>query len=153
MFFLLFSMHFDRDTGQDYGRLSLNHPVNGCRSIWVATSAVATRQEAEGFHQRYGMIPPCYRTKNANPYRVDTKPYFLTTKGVEGNFYCIHPITVYTDKGGVRSEFGIHRDANVVGSEGCIVLTGERFKSFEQEMSTMLNTFNLKQLPLFVQYS
>lgn len=153
MFFLLFTMHFDRNKGIDYGRLSLNHIQNGCRTIWIATSSTANRQEAEGYHQRYGMIPPCYRTRNANPYRVATKPYYLGTRGIEGNFYLISPVTVYTDKGGQRSEFGIHRDANVVGSAGCIVMSDDRFKSFELEMKSMRETYNLNQLPLFVQYS
>ena len=47
------------------------------------------------------------------------------TKGVEGSFYQILPFEVPTD-GAIRGDFGIHFDANVPGSLGCIVLTTQR---------------------------
>ena len=73
-------------------------------------------------------------------------------KGVEGNFYQILPFEVKTDKGGVRGDFGIHKDANVLGSMGCIVLTPERFQGFEKEV-TQLAKEGKDSIPLFVTYS
>jgi len=100
------------------------------------------------------MIPPCYRTQNANPYMVDLTPINLKNiKGVEGNFYKINPFTVITDKGMQRGDFGIHLDANVPGSLGCIVLEREKFIDFEKEIVLIKKQFNIKELPLFVQYS
>ena len=74
------------------------------------------------------------------------------TKGVEGNFYKINPYLVRTDKGGERGDFGIHKDANVVGSAGCIVMTEDRFKSFEKRMQELYNQ-GIKEIPLTVIYS
>jgi hypothetical protein len=73
-------------------------------------------------------------------------------KGVEGNFYKIDPHAVTTDKGGFRGDFGIHRDANVPGSMGCIVMNAEKFALFEQTMKKLAST-GVKRIPLFIQYS
>lgn len=148
--FLLFTAHFDRDKGLDYGRLGLWSYDRGHIKIWVATSSYSTKQYAENFHERGGMLPPPYRCRNLPFYRVETNPIPLpNVKGVEGNFYKIIPHQVVTDKGGSRSDFGIHRDANAPGSLGCIVMTGDRFKDFEAEMKKI----NYPNIPLFVQYS
>lgn len=152
-YFLLFSMHFDRDKGLDWGRLSLNCLKQGTVDIWVTTSSVASKQQAEGFHQRGGMIPPQYRCPKLKHYTVGTNPLPLPhVKGVEGNFYKINPHKIMTDKGGVRSDFGIHIDANVPGSMGCPVMSKERFKQFEKRMA-QLQKEGVKNLPLYVQYS
>ena len=74
------------------------------------------------------------------------------TKGVEGNFYQILPFEVKTDKGGVRGDFGIHKDANAPGSLGCIVMSDKRFKGFEGKMKE-LSAEGIKDVPLFVSYS
>jgi len=148
--FLIFSMHFDRDKGLDYGRLGL-WSDKGCLKIWTATSSYATKQYSENFHERGGMLPPPYRCKNLPFYTVATKPIPLpNVKGVEGNFYKINPHQITTDKGGIRGDFGIHRDANVPGSFGCLVMNSERFQDFENEMKKLSN---FSTIPLFVQYS
>ena len=152
-YFLFFSMHFDRDKGLDWGRLSLNSLQKGTIDIWVTTSSVASKQQVEGFHQRGGMIPPQYRCPNLRHYSVGTTPLPLPhVKGVEGNFYKINPHIILTDKGGKRSDFGIHIDANVPGSMGCPVMSEERFKSFEKRMA-QLRKEGVKSVSLFVQYS
>ena len=152
-YFLIFSMQFDRDTGLDSGRLTLNSLSGTKGRVWVATSATDGLQFVESFHQRGGLIPPQYRCKDVPSYFVDTNPIPMPeTKGVEGNFYRISPYMVTTDKGGVRSDLGIHRDANVPGSMGCIVMTGERFRDFEKAMQTLRDD-KIPSIPLFVQYS
>lgn len=153
MYFLDFSMHFDRDKGLDQGRLCLRHIEKGTLEIWKATSSTTVRQYSESFHYRKGLIPPEYRVPGLKSWQVNTKPIDLSqNKGVKGNFYKINPHEVKTDKGGVRSDFGIHKDANVPGSLGCIVLTDERFRDFEKEMS-QLSKQGVDSLPLFVTYS
>ena len=151
--FLLFTQHFDRDPGQDYGRLSINGLSDGTTHIWKATSSHATKQHAESFHERGGLLPPQYRVPNLKNYTVNTKPIDLRhNKGVAGNFYQISPFAVKTDKGGERSDFGIHLDANVEGSLGCIVMDAIRFQQFEQAMTKLRNA-GVASIPLFVQYS
>ena len=150
---LFFSQHYDRDRGLDYGRLSLNSLGTGVVNIWKATSSVASKQYPESFHERGGIIPPCYRCKNLDKYIVDTKPIALPhIKGVGGNFYKINPHFVLTDKGGQRSDFGIHLDANVPGSMGCIVMTKNRFDEFEKEIEK-LRSKGIQNIPLFVHLS
>lgn len=153
MYFLNFSLHFDRDRGLDQGRLCLRHLEKGTVVIWKATSSTNKKQYRESFHERGGLIPPEYRVPELKSWQVRTKPIDLSHNlGVKGNFYKIDPHEVKTDKGGVRSDFGIHKDANVPGSLGCIVLTTERFKLFEKEMSQLAKQ-GVDTLPLFVTYS
>ena len=152
-YFLIFSMHFNRDRGLDWGRLSLNCLQRGTVDIWVTTSSVASKQEREGFHYRGGMIPPQYRVPGLKNYWVETVPFPLHhVKGVEGNFYKINPHEIQTDKGGVRSDFGIHIDANVPGSLGCPVMSKDRFAKFEKRMKAVYDQ-GIDRIPLFVQYS
>ncbi|MEO0834786.1 MAG: hypothetical protein AAFY16_02105 [Cyanobacteria bacterium J06642_3] len=158
--FLLFTQHFDRDQGLDWGRLSINSLVQGTTHIWKATSSHSTKQYAESFHECGGMLPPQYRVRHPDNsaktlpfYTVNTNPIPLDhVKGVSGNFYQISPHKVITDKGGVRSDFGIHKDANVPGSLGCPVMSSDRFEQFEQAMAKLRRLGEL-YLPLFVQYS
>ena len=151
--FLSFTQHFDRDKGLDWGRLSINSLILGVIDIWIATSSHASKQYAESFHERGGMLPPPYRVPGLKFYTVSTTPIPMPgTKGVEGNFYQILPFEVTTDKGGKRSDFGIHRDANAPGSLGCIVMSSDRFEQFEKAMSKLRNQ-GIAKLPLFVQYS
>ena len=154
-FFLLFTAHFDRDRGLDYGRLSINSLDKGTINIWKAASSYATKQKqyGESFHERGGMLPPQYRVPKLKNWSVLTKPIPLDLiKGVEGNFYKLSPYEVTTDRGGVRSDFGIHKDANAPGSLGCIVMSPDRFMNFELAMA-YFRKHDIKQLPLLVQYS
>lgn len=153
MYFLLFTLHFDRDRGLDQGRLSLNHLDNGTLDIWIATSSISTKQDRESFRERGGLLPPQYRVPNLKKWEVDLNSIPMPqVKGVEGNFYRLLPFKVVTDRGGVRSDFGIHKDANSPGSMGCIVMGGRRFAEFEAKMQG-LKIAGVNRLPLFVQYS
>ncbi len=152
-YFFIFSMHFDRDRGLDWGRLSLNSLDRGTIDIWVTTSATKNRQYKENFHEKGGMIPPQYRCPNLKNYWVDLAPIPLPhIPGVAGNFYKINPHMVQTDKGGNRGDFGIHLDGNVPGSMGCPVMERSRFEKFEKRIKT-LRLEGVSSIPLFVQYS
>ena len=151
--FLVFNSHFDRDKGLDFGRLSLNSLQHGTKNIWLASSSHRTLQGFESFHHRGGYLPPQYRVLGLPFWVVNLDPIDLSNNpGVAGNFYILSPTEVTTDRGGRRSDFGIHKDANAPGSLGCIVLSGDRFADFEEQMSG-LRKINVRQLPLFVFYS
>ncbi len=153
MYFLTYSAHFDRDKGVDAGRLCLRHLQQGTVGIWISATSHSTKQFPESFHQWGGVIPPEYRVPDLKNWQVLTKPIYMPqVKGVEGNFYKINPHNVVTDKGGKRGDFGIHRDANAPGSLGCIVMTGDRFKDFENALAS-LRKQGVDELPLFVSYS
>jgi hypothetical protein len=152
-YYLIFAAHFDRDLGIDTGRLCLEHLTKGHQQIWIAWSSHASGQQHEDFHQRGGLIPPAYRVPLLAQWWVDTIPLDLShVRGVDGNFYKINPHEVKTDKGGTRSDFGIHLDSNAPGSLGCIVTDEERFRSFENVM-TRLRQEGVFKLPLNVVYS
>jgi hypothetical protein len=151
-YFLIFSMHFDRDQGLDQGRLSINSLSQGTKQVFVATSSQANSQQPESFHKKGGLIPPQYRC-GIPFWKVNLIPIAMNAvRGVEGAFYVISPHMVTTDAGGVRGDFGIHRDANVPGSLGCIVLSGDRFSAFEAAIRKLVDQ-GIKEVPLFVQYS
>jgi hypothetical protein len=52
-----------------------------------------------------GPIPSVVRV-SLNHYKVNTKPLYLSLKGIEGNFYKINPHLVKVD-GNTRGDFGI----------------------------------------------
>ena len=152
LYYLVYSAHWDRDSGLDYGRLTLNHLERGNLAIWMATSSVASRQTYNKQFQRYGCIP-------ANNVIRTRKYHILTTpedsrhvKGVEGSFYRIYPNTIFTSKGTKRTAIGIHKDANLPGSLGCIVMSSDRFIRFEREISKIKDR-GITEIPLQVQYS
>lgn len=155
-YFLDFTMGLDADGRLEDGRLVLRSiSAQGGRThqIWVSTTSIASRQKPEDFHMKGGPIPPEYRVPNLRAWEVETTPINLShVKGVEGNFYKILPFLVKTDKGGDRGDLGIHLDANTPGSLGCIVMSRDRFNSYEQEMKR-LKDLGISKLPLFVTYS
>lgn len=90
-YYLVFSMHWDRDRGLDYGRLTLNHLDEGNLAIWKATTSTSNRQIYAKQFERYGALP-------ANNVTTTKKYNILTTpedsrhvRGVEGSFYRIYP--------------------------------------------------------------
>lgn len=97
-----------------------------------------------------GCIPPNSRV--GINYNVATVPLFMpNVKGVQGNFYVISPSEV-TIGGVTRGDFGIHFDANVPGSSGCIVLrTAVGWSSFELAMKRLSVADD--SIPLLVSYS
>ena len=125
----------------------------GTINIWVACSSHRTLQGRESFHRRGGYLPPQYRVPGLPCWTVNLDPIDLSNhKGVRGNFYILSPTEVKTDRGGVRSDFGIHKDANAPGSLGCIVMDSDRFADFEDKMAS-LREQSIHQLSLFVFYS
>jgi hypothetical protein len=112
-----------------------------------ATSSLAGKQADGAWKKKGGLIPPSKEIDKE--YRVAVVPtYMPDVKGVQGNFYCITPFSIATN-GDARGDFGIHFDANVPGSLGCIVLrTARGWEAFQRDIA---NT-KLKQISLVVEY-
>lgn len=150
--YLVFSSHWDRDNGLDWGRLSLNCLERGNLNIWTATSSAGNRQNYESQFMLNGCIPSNNNTKDKKYHILTVPEDSRHVKGVEGSFYRIYPNDIVTTKNTVRRAIGIHKDANLPGSNGCIVMSPDRFISFELAMRELKNK-GIKQVPLQVQYS
>lgn len=86
-------------------------------------------------------------------YKVSTVPQFVPASeqpGIAGNFYEILPSYVENDRG----LFGVHRDANVLGTAGCVGLrTEEGWKDFQTRMCKLFEQHRITQVPLMIAYS
>lgn len=150
---LIYHNQLDNDS-DIWGRLELvdlaDYPDIRRREGYVATSGLPGYQ---GFSDQKipgaGPIPrmdvaqiPCYQ--------VMTEPIYLPAiSGVEGNFY---PITPYMLAMG-RGDFGVHFDAGVVGSAGCVVLRNfPAWQVFETRMAEY-SAAGLASIPLLIFYS
>lgn len=99
--------------------------TSGCQGYQFES---ATRLKGKGMMPSSDQIAPL-------KWQLMTDPIPLpNVKGVEGNFYRILPYSINI-KGVERGDFGIHYDANVPGSAGCIVLRSrDHWRRFQQEM-------------------
>ena len=151
---LVFSGHYDRDPGLDEYIMALTDEKEGQINEWTVTSSHINGQQEGDQHQRGGLIPPVHHVKNLKKYEVMLIPEdSRQVKGVEGNFYRILPYEIETKSGGKRSALGIHRDANLPGSMGCIVMNQFNFDDFEETMAWVRKNFYFDRLPLFPLYS
>lgn len=151
--FLVFSMPLDDTPALNRGRLVLWDFERGHLGRWVATSGLGQWQKIGGWcKQGGGVIPATYQ---CNPtfsnYWVKTDSVNLShVKGVEGSGFAITPFEVQTKNGPERSDLLIHRDANIPGSMGCIVLPDAEYYDFEQQFPILCGGHT--QVKLFVQY-
>lgn len=113
----------------------------------VATSGAPGYQFAEAQKVRgKGLIP------ESRMWQISTTGYWLDTRGIEGLFFPITPDPFRGD-GFVRSELGLHRDANVPGSAGCVVVRDS--KIFNERLVPYLTGLSRdqKKINLAVEYS
>jgi hypothetical protein len=151
--FLVFSMPLDNTPTLNQGRLVLYDFESGHVGRWVATSGLGMYQKIGGWSKQGGGV--CPAPYQCNPtfanYWVQVAPSDLShVRGVEGNGYPITPFEVRTKEGVKRSDLLIHRDANVPGSMGCIVMPDDEYADFEKVFSREL--IGHEQIKLFVQY-
>ncbi|MBD2771993.1 hypothetical protein [Iningainema tapete] len=132
---LFFTMPLDETPALNKGRLFLIDETKGIVGRWVATSSTGDKQGVKDWNIRGGVIPATYELNQPlSFYSVAVNPVNLKhVKGVEGNGYPITPFEVKTKDGGTRSDLLIHKDANIPGSMGCIVLPETEFADFEKE--------------------
>jgi hypothetical protein len=98
-----------------------------------------------------GPIPSCALV-GLQSYAVGTIPRKRDhVVGIEGAFFPVSPVKVLV--GTVeRSAFGIHRDANVAGSAGCIVFRDENeWSEFQVLMKDY--SLNFSHISLIVKYN
>ncbi|WP_208346504.1 hypothetical protein [Aetokthonos hydrillicola] len=150
---LFFTMPLDETRELNRGRLFLIDETQGIVGRWVATSSTGDKQGVRDWNVRGGVLPPTYELSEPLPfYCVAVNPVNLKhVKGVEGNGYPITPFEVKTKGGGTRSDLLIHRDANVPGSMGCIVLPSGEFTDFEKVFAAKCKEY--KQVKLLVGYT
>ena len=104
--------------------------------------------------KRRGIGPtPSQSLVTFDHYTVNTKPLYLTNKGIEGNFYQLSPFRVKVGKSSFRGDFGIHADRNVPGTAGCIgVIDDENWVTFKKLMGEYRKA-GVKKVPLLISYS
>ena len=147
-------MALDNTPAMNYGRLVLLHEFKGVIGRWIATSGLGAWQKFGGWSkQGSGTIPPTYQLKSHLPYySVKVAPTDLShVKGVEGDGYEIAPFAVTTKDGVQRSDLLIHRDANVPGSMGCIVLPDKEWEDYVGVFTAV--TKGCDAIPLTVIYT
>jgi hypothetical protein len=125
---------------------------------WNATSGLPCHQKPNDYLIKgKGQIPPTEALLKRNgEYEIDTLAQVNNAKGIGGLIFPIYPelVKLETPEGATvtRSDFGIHFDANVPGSAGCIVLTDrEEFAEFCEVMRGLVNR-GITTLPLEVRY-
>jgi len=141
---LFFTMQLKVATELLYGNLQLAYP-EGTKIDYLATSGCRQWQQPEDQSAvARGPIP-------AGHYQIPTTPYWVETRGVEGWFFHITPDPVIVN-GVTRGEFGIHFDANVPGSAGCIVLRNfSGWRRFCERMEAIAKC-GIKSILLEVRY-
>lgn len=144
-YLLEFSMFLQPSPDLLYGNLVLQYP-DGKKIYYAATSGcTGWQQPGDEWIRARGPIPSGF------PYQIPTTPYHLDTRGIEGDFFHITPDPVIGNSG-TRSELGIHFDANVPGSAGCIVLRNrEGWDRFCDRISEVAKN-GIESIPLSVNY-
>jgi hypothetical protein len=114
-------------------------------ATFVATSGQPGYQSPRHYHTRSkGLCPPYKKLF------VNCLGYYLNTIGIEGMFFHVTPDPI---PGYGRSEIGIHHDANVPGSSGCIVVSNEI--SFDDKVVPLLQSafkIGRSRIPLEIDY-
>jgi hypothetical protein len=141
---LFFTMPLAESRNLITGTLKLIYS-DGQEINYLATSGLPDWQRpADQWVRGKGPIPQ-------NEYKIPTEPYWSDTRGVEGLFFHITPDPVGSGDR-IRSELGIHYDANVPGTSGCIgLINWEGWEGFCRRLRNIAAT-GVESLPLKVQY-
>ena len=145
MYRLTFTMGLGISQKLIVGSLKLTYP-DGQVIDYLATSGLPDYQRpGDQWVRGKGPIP------EGDEYEIPTQPYWLNTRGVEGLFFHITPDPVgFGDR--IRSELGIHWDANVPGTSGCVgVINWEGWEGFCRRMASIAS-LGVEKIPLKVKY-
>ena len=141
---LRFEMNLAPSNSLIYGSLNLCYPTGEVIRYMATSGCTGWQQPGDEWAIARGPLP-------AGEYRIPTTPYWLDTRGVEGWFFHITPDPV-VGSGGRRSELGIHFDANVPGSAGCLVLTNRSgWERFCDRLAEIAKN-GVRSIPLHVKY-
>lgn len=133
------------------GRLAIKEDKKADRVFKATSGCIGSQYHGCQNIRGRGALPSCSQAKISH-YTVSTQALWMPqVKGVEGVFFPVAPFSVRL--GNVtRGDFGIHFDANVPGSAGCIVLqTKTGWQTFVGIMAD-LHEARVKALPLVVSY-
>jgi hypothetical protein len=152
---LIFHVELSNDN-DPYGRLELwehgNYPDLRCQGRYIALSGLPGFQSFNDQHSKGRGPIPRPDVAGIGCYQVATSPHFVPASeqpGIAGNFYEIFPSFVENNRG----LFGIHLDANVVGTAGCVgVKNVDAWKDFQVKMEALLSA-GVTRVPLIVGYS
>ena len=113
----------------------------------MATSGLPRFQSFGGWKTpRRGIIPPYHK------FELSTNRLWLpNVKGVEGSFYAIAPFMVKV-VGVQRGDLGVHFDANVPGTAGCIAIKQQDHWDTFRKCMAEYNALRIKSIPLEVKY-
>jgi hypothetical protein len=151
---LLYHQHLMQSANLIEGRLLLlDSEQSAIANTYIATSGLPNNQRFDCLSLRGKGPIPANNVIGIDCYQVATTPIYMPgVRGVEGNFYKIDPHEVMIN-GTERGDFGVHFDANLPGSSGCVVLrTNLGWQAFEKDMK-LLASAGVKQVALLVSYS
>lgn len=140
----VFSLNQAKSNSLIHGKLTFTRDGKEILSV-KATSGLPGYQYPGAHSLRgKGCLPP------GDDWKISTKGYNSSNPGVAGMFYHITP-DPHPDTG--RGEFGLHRDANVPGSAGCIVVA--ETADFTKKVQPFLDDLSRQQdvVTLTVSYS
>jgi hypothetical protein len=142
---LIFTLPLATSKNLILGSLTLHYP-DGQIIDYLATSGLPDYQRpGDEWIRGKGPIP------GGDAYQIPTEPYWLNTRGVEGFFFHITPDPVgFGDR--IRSELGIHWDANVPGTSGCVgLINWEGWEGFCRRMANIAS-LGIEKVRLKVKY-
>jgi hypothetical protein len=127
-----------------FGNLRLIYP-DGTPIDYLATSGLPNYQRpGDQWERGKGPIPK-------GKYEIPSQAYWSETRGVEGLFFHITPDPVGSGDR-IRSELGVHWDANVPGTSGCIgLINWQGWQGFCSRMA-QISSLGIESLPLRVDY-
>ena len=151
---LLFSMNLPINSQSKLvmGSLVMHHLDKDNSSVKLqATSGTARNQFIGSWNLKgKGCLPP---TSDVIKYTTTTNKLWLpNVKGVEGSFYAIAPFSVKV-RDIIRGDFGIHFDANVPGSAGCIVIPLQEHWDIFREKISLIRESGIQSIKLVVVYT
>jgi hypothetical protein len=145
MYELIFTMQLRISQELIVGNLKLIYP-DGQEVDYQATSGLPNWQRPEDQWTRGKKPIPA-----GEKYQIPSQPYWLDTRGVEGFFFHITPDPVGSGER-IRSELGIHFDANHPGTSGCIGLITEIGWTGLCRRTAQIASLGIPNLPLRVRY-
>lgn len=134
------------------GTLLIKKDIDNAGVKLRATSGLAGYQAKGSWRIKgRGYIPPSHQII-PQQWSVSTQRLWMPgVKGVEGSFYAIAPFVIRLP-GVARGDFGIHFDANVPGSAGCIVIRQQDHWDLFRKEIELFRLDGIQQVPLFVSY-
>lgn len=128
-----------------------DNPDKAGLKLEASSGCVSYQYWASWTQKGRGEMPPNTAIK-LDTYTVSTQKLWLPhVRGVEGSFYAISPFQVRVN-GSHRGDFGVHFDANVRGSAGCIVLPEQDHWDSWRTRIEYWRSEGFQQIPLVVNY-